>query len=35
VAISRYKTLDGIVLNQAIKPKNIIVDERVVEYHAR
>lgn len=34
VALSRCKTLAGIVLNNPIGKKDIIVDPRVIEYHA-
>ena len=33
VALSRCRTLNGIVLKQKIKPQDIMVDERVVEYY--
>jgi ATP-dependent exoDNAse (exonuclease V) alpha subunit len=33
VALSRCKTLEGIVLNKEIRPSDVIVDERVVAYY--
>ena len=33
VALSRCRTLQGIVLRQAITPKDILVDERIIEFH--
>ncbi len=33
VALSRCRTLDGIVLKQKLKPRDILVDERVVEFY--
>jgi ATP-dependent exoDNAse (exonuclease V) alpha subunit len=33
VALSRCKTLGGIFLNQALRPRDILVDERVREYY--
>lgn len=33
VALSRCRTLNGISLNQPIKPKDIMVDEAIVEYY--
>jgi ATP-dependent exoDNAse (exonuclease V) alpha subunit len=33
VALSRCKTLDGIVLRNPIHPKDIIVDQKVMEYY--
>jgi len=33
VALSRCRTLEGIVLKQKIKPQDVMVDERVVEYY--
>lgn len=35
VALSRCRTLEGIVLKQKLKPRDIMVDERVVEYYER
>ncbi len=35
VALSRCRTLSGIVLRQALRPKDILVDERVVDYYAQ
>jgi ATP-dependent DNA helicase PIF1 len=33
VALSRCRTLEGIVLRQRIRPQDVITDERVVEFH--
>jgi len=33
VALSRCKTLDGIVLNKEIKQSDIIVDKRIIDYY--
>ena len=33
VALSRCRTLEGIVLKQKLQPKDIMVDERVVEFY--
>lgn len=33
VALSRCRTLDGIVLRQKISPRDVMVDERVVEFY--
>ncbi len=33
VALSRCRTLEGIVLKQALRPRDIQVDERIVEYY--
>lgn len=33
VALSRCRTLNGIVLKQKLRPRDILVDERVVEYY--
>ncbi|RYU92695.1 ATP-dependent DNA helicase [Emticicia agri] len=33
VALSRCKTLEGIVLNKEIRPSDVIVDERVIAYY--
>ena len=33
VALSRCRTLEGITLAQKLKPKDIIVDTRIVEFH--
>ncbi len=33
VALSRCRTLEGIVLRQPIRPKDILTDERVVEFY--
>ncbi len=33
VALSRCRTLEGIVLKQKLKPSDILVDERVVQYY--
>ncbi|MEM9919451.1 MAG: hypothetical protein AAF990_15215 [Bacteroidota bacterium] len=33
VALSRCRTLDGIVLKQALRPNDIMTDERIVEYY--
>lgn len=35
VALSRCRTLEGIVLRQPIQPRDIITDERVVEFYER
>jgi ATP-dependent exoDNAse (exonuclease V) alpha subunit len=35
VALSRCRTLDGIILKQPIRNKDIIVDERVASYYAQ
>jgi ATP-dependent DNA helicase PIF1 len=35
VALSRCRTLEGIVLRQRIRPQDIITDERVVDYYER
>lgn len=35
VAFSRCRTLDGIVLRKQLQPKDIITDERVIDYHER
>jgi ATP-dependent DNA helicase PIF1 len=35
VALSRCRTLEGIVLRHAITPRDIITDERVVDFYAR
>ena len=32
VALSRCKSLDGLVLKSRIRPRDVIVDERVVEF---
>jgi ATP-dependent exoDNAse (exonuclease V) alpha subunit len=34
VALSRCRTLEGIVLRQRIRPQDVITDERVVEFHS-
>lgn len=33
VALSRCRTLEGIVLKQKIRPRDIMVDDRIVEYY--
>ncbi|MBA4849406.1 ATP-dependent RecD-like DNA helicase [Emticicia sp. BO119] len=33
VALSRCKTLEGIVLNKEIRPSDVIVDDRVIDYY--
>ncbi|MBK9254390.1 MAG: AAA family ATPase [Saprospiraceae bacterium] len=33
VALSRCRTIEGIVLKQALRPRDIIVDERISEYY--
>ena len=33
VALSRCRSLDGIVLKRPLKPKDIIVDQRIVEFY--
>ena len=33
VALSRCRTLDGIVLKQPIRPRDIMVDERIIEFY--
>ncbi len=33
VALSRCKTLEGIILKQPLKPKDVIVDEIIVDYY--
>ena len=33
VALSRCRTLDGIILKQAIRPNDIMIDDRIVEYY--
>ena len=33
VALSRCRTLEGIVLKQRIRPQDIMVDMRIVEYY--
>lgn len=35
VALSRCRTLEGIVLKQKLKPSDILTDERVVEFYER
>ncbi|HEY1053480.1 MAG TPA: hypothetical protein VGE24_00025 [Emticicia sp.] len=35
VALSRCKTLEGIVLNKEIRPSDVIVDDRVIAYYKR
>jgi ATP-dependent exoDNAse (exonuclease V) alpha subunit len=35
VALSRCRTLEGIVLKQKLEPKDIMVDERVVDFYQR
>jgi ATP-dependent exoDNAse (exonuclease V) alpha subunit len=35
VALSRCRTLEGIVLRQAIRQQDIITDERVVDFYER
>ncbi len=35
VALSRCRTLEGIVLRQPIKPSDVITDERIAEYYSR
>lgn len=34
VALSRCKTLDGIILNKEIRPEHIIVDNRIIEFYS-
>lgn len=33
VALSRCRTLDGIILKEKIRPQDIMVDERIVDFH--
>ena len=33
VALSRCRTLEGIILKQAIRPQDILVDQRIVDYY--
>jgi len=33
VALSRCRTLEGIVLRQLIRPQDVITDERVVDFY--
>lgn len=33
VALSRCRTLDGIILKQALKPSDIMVDERILDFY--
>lgn len=33
VALSRCRTLDGIILKQALKPSDILVDERILDFY--
>jgi ATP-dependent exoDNAse (exonuclease V) alpha subunit len=33
VALSRCRTLDGIILRQALRPRDLITDERIVTYY--
>lgn len=35
VALSRCRTLDGIILKKPLSPKDIILDERVIEFYRR
>ncbi|HNE28909.1 MAG TPA: ATP-dependent RecD-like DNA helicase [Saprospiraceae bacterium] len=35
VALSRCRTLEGIVLKQRIRPQDVITDERVVDFYSR
>lgn len=35
VALSRCRTLEGIVLRQPIRPRDVITDERVVDFYGR
>jgi len=35
VALSRCRTLDGVILKRPIKPSDVIVDERVTEFYQR
>jgi ATP-dependent DNA helicase PIF1 len=35
VALSRCRTLEGIVLKQKIRPQDVITDDRVVDYYER
>ncbi len=35
VALSRCRSLEGIILRQAIRPRDILVDDRVVDYYER
>jgi ATP-dependent DNA helicase PIF1 len=35
VALSRCRTLEGIVLRQRIRPRDVITDERVVDFYAK
>ena len=35
VALSRCRTIEGVVLKQPLRPRDIMVDERVVEYYER
>jgi len=33
VALSRCRTLEGIVLNQPLRPRDIMTDERIIDFH--
>ncbi|MEL7427467.1 MAG: helicase C-terminal domain-containing protein, partial [Bacteroidota bacterium] len=33
VALSRCRTLEGIILRQPIRPKDIITDERIIDFY--
>ncbi|MEM6319284.1 MAG: AAA family ATPase, partial [Bacteroidota bacterium] len=35
VALSRCKTLEGIVLKQALRPQDVIVDEKILDFYER
>jgi ATP-dependent DNA helicase PIF1 len=35
VALSRCRTLEGIVLKQKIRPQDVIVDERIIDFYER
>jgi ATP-dependent DNA helicase PIF1 len=35
VALSRCKTLEGIILKNPLKPRDVIVDEKIVDYYNR
>ena len=35
VAFSRCRTLDGIVLKQKLRPRDIMTDERIIDYYER
>ena len=33
VALSRCRTLNGIILSQPLRPRDILIDEKVIEYY--